>query len=152
MAMDIDTWINRIGSVVTILAALFSWYQAYRAKRMKDEIKESKIKNAVIDLIPKAVFARSAAQKLVSVSGKQSRGFNPDNSLKTIQQFVEMLNDTKHLFENENSKQLLLKLKNALNKYQNESDSSKKEKSVKSIYDTLNDVIAELNKCRDEKI
>lgn len=151
-AMDIDVLINRIGFVLSLGGAAFSWWQATRAKKIKDEIKDDRLKIALVELIAKGNSARSAAQKLAPLThNKQSRGFNPEDSLKVIQNFIEKFNDNKHLLNTVCFTKLFNELKDKFAKYKNEEDVINQEKIGNVIYEILNSIISELNKSFDEK-
>lgn len=148
--MDIDTVINRISFILAIAGALFSWWQACRAKKIKDEIKADRIKTALIDLMTKAESARTSSQKLAPlISGKQSRGFDLTEYLRIIQQFIERLNDNMHLFTSDALFNSFSELKKDFDKYKNESDTARKSKEGQNLYNTLNLIIAELHKYND---
>lgn len=148
--MDIDTVLNRIGFVITVGCAIFSWWQACRAKKIKDEIKADRIKTALIDIMTKAESARTSSQKLAPLTpGKQSRGFNSTEYLRIIQQFIERLNDNMHLFKSEALFNSFLELRKEFDKYKNESDTTRKSKEGQNLYNTLNLIIAELHKYND---
>lgn len=150
-AMAIDIWINRIGFIITIIAAIFSWYQVYRAKKIKDEISEGKRKHVLVELISKANSARVASSKLIpSSKGKQDRGFNHEDSLKIVQQFLEVLNDNKHWLNSETIEKSFIVIKNQFKNYTFESNFMEKKELGNSIYDNLSLIISELNKLYNE--
>lgn len=152
MAMGIDRIIGFLSFILSVGSAFFALWQAHKAKKIKDEIMDEKLKENVRELLTKANIARTDSQRLIPlVSGKQNRGFDPTDSLKNIRSFIEKLNDSEHLFKNNDIEALKKKLKTSFDSYVKETDEAEKRKKGQEIYDYLCDVISKINTYYDEK-
>lgn len=141
--MDIDSIINKIGFCITITSAIYTTVQAIRARRIADEIKITKIKNSLIDLIQKGKIAREETRKIgFPENSKSLRGFNRTDSIRKILAFLESLNDSQHLFDDEDLKKIANETQKIIEKYQNEKTLEEGQEFGKELHQHLNDIIS----------
>lgn len=141
--MDIDSIINKIGFCITIASAVYTTVQAIRARKIADEIKITKIKNSLTDLLQKGKIARDAANKIgFPENSKSLRGFNRTDSIRKILTFLECLNDNQHLFNDENLKKIANEAQKIVEKYQNEKILEEGQEFGKQLHQHLNDIIS----------
>ena len=132
---------DTIGFVITIAGALFSWWQASRAKKIKEEIADDRIKQTGRDLIALANSARDIIQKTKPLNTEKNlRGFSTEDSINSIQPFLNKLNDTVHLFSNKSLDTYSQTLKKQFSKYEKESDPAKLSELRKSVIESHNNI------------
>ena len=129
--MGIDTIINRIGFVISIVGAIYTGWQAHRAKKIADEIKDTKLKVSLDYLLKNGIEARD--------------GFNVDNAVITLLKFIENLSDKIHLLSDETLNEYSNSIKKDISKYQKENNIEKKQEIGKSLYEQVSKVVSLLD-------
>ena len=76
--------------------------------------------------------------------------FSTEDSINSIQPFLNKLNDTVHLFSNKSLDTYSQTLKKQFSKYEKESDPAKLSELRKSVIESHNNIISELHKILDE--
>lgn len=115
--MGIDTIINRIGFVISIVGAIYTGWQAHRAKKIADEIKDTKLKVSLDYLLKNGIEARDEVRKNAFQNSKNLRGFNVDNAVITLLKFIENLSDKIHLLSDETLNEYSNSIKKDISKY-----------------------------------
>lgn len=141
--MDIDSIINKIGFCITIGSAIYTTVQAIRARKITNEIKITRIKISLTDLIQKGKIAREETKKIgFPQDSKSFRGFDRSNSISKILAFLESLNDEQHLFDDKRLKDIAKETQKIIEKYQDETASEKGQDFGKQLYQYLNEIIS----------
>lgn len=143
--MGIDTIINRIGFVISIVSAIYTGWQAHRAKKIADEIKDTKLKVSLDYLLKNGIEARDEARKIAFQNNKNLRGFNVDNAVITLLKFIESLSDKLHLLSDETLNEYSNSIKKDISKYQKENDIEKKQEIGKTLYEQVSKVVSLLD-------
>lgn len=143
--MGIDTIINRIGFVISIVSAIYTGWQAHRAKKIADEIKDTKLKVSLDYLLKNGIEARDEVRKIAFQNSKNLRGFNVDNAVVTLLKFIENLSDKIHLLSDETLNEYSNSIKKDISKYQKENDIEKKQEIGKSLYEQVSKVVSLLD-------
>lgn len=149
--MDIDLILSRGGFVFTTIGAIYTGIQVHKAKKIKDEIKDTRKKLYLENLLKKGHVAREESRKLGNnPSGKALRGINIDYSINEIQTFIENLLDTMHLYVNIELGATAKQVQELILKWKNEEQNDEKQKLANNIYRNLNKIIPILQKMFDE--
>lgn len=143
--MGIDTIINRIGFVISIVGAIYTGWQAHRAKKIADEIKDTNLKVSLDYLLKNGIEARDEVRKIAFQNSKNLRGFNVDNAVITLLKFIENLSDKIHLLSDETLNEYSNSIKKDISKYQKENDIEKKQEIGKSLYEQVSKVVSLLD-------
>ena len=143
--MGIDTIINRIGFVISIVGAIYTGWQAHRAKKIADEIKDTKLKVSLDYLLKNGIEARDEVRNIAFQNSKNLRGFNVDNAVITLLKFIENLSDKIHLLSDETLNEYSNSIKKDISKYQKENDIEKKQEIGKSLYEQVSKVVSLLD-------
>lgn len=143
--MGIDTIINRIGFVISIVSAIYTGWQAHRAKKIADEIKDTKLKVSLDYLLKNGIEARDEARKIAFQNSKNLRGFNVENAVITLLKFIENLSDKLHLLSDETLNEYSNSIKKDISKYQKENDIEKKQEIGKTLYEQVSKVVSLLD-------
>lgn len=147
--MGIDTIINRIGFVISIVSAIYTGWQAHRAKKIADEIKDTKLKVSLDYLLKNGTLARDEVRKIAFQNSKNLRGFNVDNAVITLLKFIENLTDKLHLLSDETLNEYSNSIRKDISKYQKENDIDKKQEIGKSLYEQVSKVVSLLDEKSD---
>lgn len=151
--MDIDSIISRVGFIITVGSAIYTGIQAAKAKKIKDEIKDTRKKLYLESLLKKGQIARDESKKICNTSnnGKSSRGIDFDISVNEIQSFIESLLDKLHIFSNREKLESVTKnVQESILKLKSETDIIEKQKISNNVYRKLNEIIPILQELFDE--
>lgn len=151
--MDIDIIISRIGFVITVGSAIYTGIQAAKAKKIKEEIRETRKNLYLENLLKKGQKARDESKGLCNRNdnGKYGRGIDSNISINEIQVFTENLLDKLHLFSNRELLESLTKnVQKLVLKMKNETDITEKQKIAINIYRKLNEIIPILQEMFDK--
>jgi len=152
MWSSILTW-NNLGLLLTALGTGLSFWQSYKAKTYKDEIKADRASLALYELIPKGLSAKDECKKIKTPLnlGKVVRGLDYDAVIDSIETFHEALEVNQHRIGNPESLLLdMSKLKEYLTKYRQASEASVRFSIADTLYGHLNSINIELAKLRDK--
>lgn len=141
-------FISIIGSVFSVLGALYAFYQANKAKQYKDEIQQDRKKMVLVDVIGIARHARKECRKIITPVGKPARGVVPQDVINSIRDCIERIHDNIHKFHFSKLNETISKIENQLKNYINENDETQRY----SIGDNLYISLGELNRKINEEL
>jgi hypothetical protein len=132
------------GTLLSALGAAISIWQAYKAKRYRDEILADRIRLALIDMASSAKHVREECKKITTPVNKPMRGVDPDRVIAAIQDCAEKLNENGHRFAVPEVEKMASQLNTHIIAYKSNSDAANRRQTADRIYDILNELVAYL--------
>lgn len=149
-----EKW-NIISSVISTLAAVLAFWQAYKAKSYKDEIVQERFRQTVLKTYQAAISARNEVTKICTPVGKKTmRGVDKKSVIAKVQSVVDNISDNIHRFENQEMKRISDGIKKLITEYKQHSteDTDKLYEIGDSIREELSKLIALSTKFLDYSI
>ena len=145
-------YLNIAGAVASIGAAIFAFWQAWRAKRYRDEIQTQRTKQLLIELLSLGKRARSDCQKIGSQVSTQTRGVDRQAVLDVVREFSEKFSDNSHRFESEEISGTITTLGQQMISYTSTTDEPKRRETADQMYDAVSCLIADITRRLDAKL
>lgn len=86
------------GAILSMISAAIAIWQAYRARRYRDEILLDRRKRLLIDVSGVARRAREECRKIVTPVGRPVRGVDQQHVINSIRDCLDRIKDNAHQF------------------------------------------------------
>lgn len=87
------------GAILSMMSAAIAIWQAYRARRYRDEILLDRRRRLLIDVSGVARRAREECRKIVTPVGQPVRGVDQQHVINSIRDCLDRIKDNAHQFE-----------------------------------------------------
>lgn len=145
-------YLNIVGAIASIGAAIFACWQAYRAKNYRDEIQAQRTKQLLIELLSLGNRARSDCRKIGTQISAQTRGVDRQAVLDVLREFSEKFRDNSHRFESDEISATIATLGQHITNYASTDEESKRRETADKMYDDVSCLIADITRRLDSKL
>lgn len=145
------TW-NNAGILMTFIGTGLSFWQAWRAKGYKDEIKSERARITLHDIIPRAKSVKEECKKITTPVDINNplRGVNHQGIIDAIEGFCEYLEENNHRLDGVvNLSENIMLIKAKVQEYKANQQPMPRYTNADIIYENLNHINVELARARD---
>ncbi len=103
-------FLDFLGAICSIAGAAVAAWQAYRAKKFRDEIVHDRVRRLLIDAVSITRQARSECQKIMTPVSRRVRGVDQQVVIDSIRACIENLQDNAHHFSSNQLNQAIVSI------------------------------------------
>lgn len=144
--------VSILGAILSAVGAAIAIWQAYRARRYRDEILQDRRKMALVEAIGIARKARDECRKIVTPLGKPIRGVDQQQVVDSIRDCVDRLRDNAHKFQSPRVVGSVPKLERLVDDYTQARDEATRYKVADDMYKVLSNTIGSISEEIDRAV
>lgn len=144
--------LNALGAAASIGAAIVAVWQAFLAKRYRDEVQSQRTKLLLIDLLFVGRKARAECRKIGTQVSNNSRGVDRQAVLDVIVEFTDRVRDNCHRFQSEKIRAKAGDISQNVTTYANQTEESERRRTADCMHEDICWLLSEMNERLDGQL